>query len=102
MRKNQRIGLGYVSKTTQYYPTELERASNINSGGKHYFDLKTSLCTSPLIDRVSGNLPGNKYEQLYIMLEMWDLGVQKGDALLSMREDGKPLVMYNEGAGNWS
>ena len=32
------------------------------------------------------------YEQLHIMVEVWDVGVQKGDGLLSMSVDEKPYV----------
>ena len=97
-----KLSYGSVSRTSLYYPTNLDKSNSLQEGHRHYYDLKASLCTTALIDRVQGNLEGDKYEQLYLMVELWDLGSQKGDALLSMKEYGKPSVHYDEENGNWT
>ena len=87
-----------------YYPTTLDRSSKLSEGSKVFYELEASLCTTALIDNINGKLDDSVglYEQLYMMIELWDVGVQKGDALLSMRQQSRPELTYNEESGNWT
>ena len=92
----------YVSLVT----SGLDSSSKLSEGSTHYHTLHASACTTPLLDRVQGRSGGGTYddlyEQLYMMVEVWDLGAQKGDALLAMRERSNPQVYFNHESGNWT
>lgn len=104
-----RLLLGHLSETSAYYPTNFVKSSELESGKRESFELEASLCTDALYRRVMAYKDATDnatrpdlYEQLHIMVEVWDVGVQKGDGLLSMSVDEKPYVSYDRNSGNWT
>ena len=88
----------YVSPVT----ASLDSSGKLGEGETHYQKVEAAACTLSLLERVQNGGDKSKYEQLYMMVEVWDMGAQKGDALLAMRERSNPQVYFNHESGNWT